>query len=120
MDIGSEQAQLAYLGAAGGVAACLAGARVPVVWPRVWPGRGYRRGVAACASGRGARVLAVWPCVWPGRPGSSWRREVVGARGGVGTADAREAVVTTSVGRGGGGVLGVAGRVAWAQGERNR
>jgi len=53
MDIGSEQAQLAYLGAAGGVAACLAGARVPVVWPRVWPGRGYRRGVATRASSRG-------------------------------------------------------------------
>ena len=34
--------------------------------------------------------------------------------------DAREAVATTGVGRGGGGVLGVAGRVAWAQGERNR
>ena len=31
------------------------------------------------------------------------------------TADAREAVATTGVGRGGGGVLGVAGRVAWAQ-----
>ena len=34
-------------------------------------------------------------------------------RGGVGTVDAREAVVTTGVGRGGGGVLGV----AWAQGR---
>ena len=52
--------------------------------------------------------------------GQQWRREVVGARGGVGTADAREAVAATDVGRGGGGVLGVAGRVAWAQGERNR
>ena len=31
------------------------------------------------------------------------------------TADAREAVATTGVGRGGGGVLDVAGRVAWAQ-----
>ena len=61
--------------------------------------------------------------VWPARrvrAGSSWRREVVGARGGVGTADAREAVAMIGVGRGGGGVLGVAGRVAWAQGERNR
>ena len=44
------------------------------------------------------------------KPSSGWRREVVGARGGVGTADAREAVATTGVGRGGGGVLGV----AWA------
>ena len=52
--------------------------------------------------------------------GSSRRREVVGTRGGVGTADAREAVAMIGVGRGGGGVLGVAGRVAWAQGERNR
>ena len=54
------------------------------------------------------------PRVWPGRPGSSWRREVVGARGGVGTADAGEVVATIGVGRGGGGVLGVPGRVAWA------
>ena len=36
--IGSEQAQLAYLGAAGSVAARLAGARVLAVWPRVWLG----------------------------------------------------------------------------------
>jgi len=35
----------------------------------------------------------------------------------MGTADAREVVATTGVGRGGGGVLGVVGRVAWAQGE---
>ena len=90
------------------------------MWPRVWPGRVYRRGVAARASGRGERVPAVWPCVWPGRLGSSWRREVIGALGGVGTADAHEAVATTDVGWGGGGVLSVAGRVAWAQGERNR
>jgi len=55
-----------------------------------------------------------------GAAGQQWRREVVGAWGGVGTADAREAVAATDVGRGGGGVLGVAGRVAWAQGERNR
>jgi len=54
-----------------------------------------------------------------GAAGQQWRREVVGARGGVGTVDAREAVATTDVGRGGGGVLGVAGLVAWAQ-ERNR
>jgi len=52
-----------------------------------------------------------------GAAGQQWRREVVGARGGVGTADAREAVAATNVGRGGGGVLGVAGRVAWAQGR---
>ena len=31
------------------------------------------------------------------------------------TVDAREAVATTGVGQGGGGILGVAGRVAWAQ-----
>ena len=69
------------------------------------------------------RVNVLEGTVWPARragAGSSWRREVVGARGGVGTADAREAVAMTDVGRGGGGVLGVAGRVAWAQGERNR
>ena len=42
------------------------------------------------------------------------------AWGGVGTTDARKAVATTDVGQGGGGVLGVAGRVVWAQGERNR
>ena len=47
---------------------------------------------------------------WAGAGSSS---EVVGAWGGVGTADAREAVVTTGVGRGGGGGLGV----AWAQGR---
>ena len=45
-----------------------------------------------------ARVPAVWPRVWLGLPGSSWRREVVGAWGGMGTADAREAVATTDVG----------------------
>ena len=45
----------------------------------------------------------------------------LGAAGGVAVRlDAGEAVATTDVGRGGGGVLGVAGRVAWAQGERNR
>jgi len=55
-----------------------------------------------------------------GAAGQQWHREVIDARGGVGTADAREAVATTDVGRGGGGVLGVPGRVAWAQGERNR
>ena len=43
-----------------------------------------------------------------GAAGQQWR-------GGMGTADAREAVAATDVGRGGGGVLGVAGRVAWAQ-----
>ena len=48
------------------------------------------------------------------RAGSSWHREVVGARGGVGTVDAREAVATTGVRRGGGDILSVAGRVAWA------
>ena len=42
------------------------------------------------------------------------------AWGGVGTTDAREVVATSDVGWGGGGVLGVAGRVTWAQGERNR
>ena len=69
------------------------------------------------------RVNALEGTVWPARragAGSSWRREVVGAWGGVGTADACEAVATTGVGRGGGDVLGVAGRVVWAQGERNR
>ena len=50
----------------------------------------------ARVSGRGGRVAAG------------------AARGGVGTTDVREAVATTDVGRGGGGVLGVAGRVAWA------
>ena len=60
-----------------------------------------------------------WRARWAGA-GSSRRREVVGARGGVGTVDVREVVAMTSVGRGGGGVLGVAGRVAWARGERNR
>ena len=64
--------------------------------------RTYGTGVAACLAGAA---------------GQQWRREVVGARGGVGTADAREAVAATDVGRGGGGVLGVAGRVAWAQGR---
>jgi len=77
----------------------------------------------ALAASSSRRVNALEGTVWPARlaeAGSSWRREVVGVRGGVGTADAREAVATTDVGRGGGGVLGVAGRVAWAQGERNR
>ena len=55
-----------------------------------------------------------------GAAGQQWRREVIDAWGGMGTVDAREAVATTDVGRGGGGVLGVAGRVAWAQRERNR
>ena len=59
----------------------------------------------ARASGRGGQQLA-----------PRGRR----AQGGVGTADTREAVATTGIGRGGGGVLGVAGRVAWAQGKRNR
>ena len=63
--------------------------------------RGYGTGVAARLAGAA---------------GQQWRREVVGAWGGVGTADAREAVATTDVGLGGGGVLCVAGRVAWAQG----
>ena len=52
-----------------------------------------------------------------GAAGQQWRHEVVGARGGVGTANTREAVAATDIGRGGGGVLGVAGRVAWAQGR---
>ena len=64
--------------------------------------RGYGTGVAARLAGAAGQQLAPRGC----------RR--------VGTADAREAVATTDVGRGGGGVLGVAGRVAWAQGERNR
>ena len=64
--------------------------------------RTYGTGVAACLAGVA---------------GQQWRREVVGAQGGVGTADSREAVAATDVGRGGGGVLGVAGRVAWAQGR---
>ena len=55
-----------------------------------------------------------------GAVGQQWHREVVGAWGGVGTADAREVLATIDIGRGGGGVLSVAGRVAWAQGERNR
>ena len=77
--------------------------------------RPRRRGVSTHEG-----TVPVWPRVWLGRSGSSWRREVVGARGGVGTTDAREAVATTGVGRGGGGVLGVVGRVAWEQGERNQ
>ena len=90
-----------------------------------WCGRASGRGegtgaVWPHARLAGVRVPVVWPCVWPGRPGSSWRREVIGAWGGVGTADAHEAVATTDVGRGGGGVLGVAGRVVWEQGERNQ
>jgi len=60
--------------------------------------RTYGTGVAACLAGAA---------------GQQWRREVVGARGGVGTTDVREAVAATDVGRGGGGVLGV----AWAQGR---
>ena len=55
-----------------------------------------------CRAVSRARVPAVWPRVWPWRPGSSWCRKVVGVRGGVGTADACEAVATTDVGRGGG------------------
>ena len=77
-------------------------------WPRrraVSTRRGYGTGVAARLAGAARQ---------------QWRREVIGAQGGVGTVDAREAVATTDVGRGGGGVLGVAGRVAWVQGERNR
>ena len=56
-----------------------------------------------------------------GRASGQGGRAAAGAtRGGVGTADACEAMATTDVGRGGGDVLGVAGRVVWAQGERNR
>ena len=61
-----------------------------------------------------ARAVSVWPTRRAGA-GSSWRREVVGVRGGVSTAARGVAVATIDVGRGGGGVLGVAGRVAWAQ-----
>ena len=75
--------------------------------------------VAPCQRGEGTYGTGVAARL-AGAARQQWRREVVGARGGVGTADAREAVATTDVGRGGGGVLGVAGRVAWAQGERNR
>ena len=78
---------------------------------------------SALAASSSRRVNALEGTVWPAclaGAGSSWRREVVGAWGGVGTVDAREAVATTGVRRGGGGVLGVAARVAWAQGERNR
>jgi len=77
----------------------------------------------ALAASSSRHVNALEGMVWPARrarAGSSWRRKVVGVRGGVGTADAGYAVATTDVGRGGGSVLGVAGRVAWAQGERNR
>ena len=75
--------------------------------------------VAPCQHGEGTYGTGVAARL-AGAAGQQWRREVVGARGGMGTADAREAVATTGVGRGGGGVLGVAGRVTWAQGERNR
>ena len=75
--------------------------------------------VAPCQRGEGTYGTGVAARL-AGAAGQQWRHEVVGARGGVGTADAREAVAATDVGRGGGGVLGVAGRVAWAQGERNR
>ena len=69
------------------------------------------------AASSSCRVNALEGTVWPTRragAGSSWRREVIGARGGVGTVDAREAVATTGVRRGGGDILSVAGRVAWA------
>jgi len=72
--------------------------------------------VAPCQRGEGTYGTGVAARL-AGAAGQQWRREVVGARGGVGTADAREAVAATDVGRGGGGVLGVAGRVAWAQGR---
>ena len=75
--------------------------------------------VASCQRGEGTYGTGVAARL-AGAAGQQWRREVIGARGGVGTADAREVVATTDVGRGGGSVLGVAGRVAWAQGERNR
>ena len=70
--------------------------------------------VAPCQHGEGTYGTGVAARL-AGAAGQQWHREVVGAWGGVGTADAREAVATTSVGRGGGGVLGVAGRVAWPQ-----
>ena len=91
--------QLAYLGNGGEEAA-------RAHWrPRrraVSTRRGYGTGVAVRLAGAA---------------GQQWCHEVIGAWGGVGTADAHEAVATTDVGRGGGGVLGVAGRVAWAQGR---
>ena len=72
--------------------------------------------VAPCQRGEGTYGTGVATCL-AGASGQQWRHEVVGARGGMGTVDAPEAVATTDVGRGGGGVLGVAGRVAWAQGR---
>ena len=75
--------------------------------------------VAPCQRGEGTHGTGVAVRL-AGVAGQQWHREVVGAQGGVGTADAREAVAMTDVGQGGGGILGVAGRVAWAQGERNR
>ena len=64
--------------------------------------------IAPCQRGEGTYGTGVAACL-AGAAGQQWRHEVIGARGGVGTADAREAVATTDVGRGGGGVLGVAG-----------
>ena len=69
--------------------------------------------IAPCQHGEGTYGTGVATRL-AGAAGQQWRHEVVDARGGMGTADAREAVATTDVRRGGGGALGVAGRVAWA------
>ena len=82
--IGSEQAQRAphHRSVGHGVAWRWNGASsVPWEWRR-----GSRvRALAASSSHRvnaaRVRTVPVWPRVWPGRPGSSWRREVVGAWG---------------------------------------
>ena len=120
--IGSEQAQRAphHRSVGHGVAWRWNGASsVPWEWRRGSRARARwrpRRRAVSTRRGYGTGVATRLA----GAAGQQWRSEVVGTRGGVGTADAREAVATTDVGRGGGGVLGVAGRVAWAQGERNR
>ena len=57
--------------------------------------------VAPCQRGEGTYGTGVAARL-AGAAGQQWRREVVGTRGGVGTMNAREAVATTDVGRGGG------------------
>ena len=89
---------------------------VPWEWRRGSRARVGGLVVAPCQHGEGTYGTGVAARL-AGAAGQQWLREAVGARGGVGTADSREAVAATDVGRGGGGVLGVAGRVAWAQGR---
>ena len=73
--------------------------------------------VAPCQRGEGTYDTGVAARL-AGAAGQQWRREVVGARGGVGTADAREAVATTDVRRGGGAASSV-WRAEW-RGRRGR